>query len=211
MSAKMSGNAAQSRNGKTDRRVLRSRDALHRAMIALVLERGYEAVTISDIVARANVGRSTFYTHYQSKEDLLTTEMHDLRALLTARQKAALNASRDREERMLGFSLALFEHAVGYRDVYRVLIGERGVAIVNNRMRALLADLVRQDLAAVMGDTAVPRSALVQFVVGALMSVLSWWIDRRSNLPPAEVDAIFRRLTIPAIAAAVGEAAPKRR
>jgi AcrR family transcriptional regulator len=190
---------------KEDRRIQRSRDALHQALVALVLEKGYEAVTIKDIVERANVGRSTFYAHYDSKEDLLTNGLAELRALLTARQRAALAEEGDVGQRCLGFSLALFEHAQSFRDIYRVLVGERGSAIVMNRMRALLADLVSQDLAAIApaaNDGQIPRSALIQFVVGALMSVLAWWMDRKSRLSPAEVDTIFRRLTIPAIVAA---------
>jgi len=69
-------------------------------------------------------------------------------------------------------------------------------------MRALLAELVRNELKAYSlneGASEVPRSAAVQFVVGALMSVLTWWLEEKSKLSPAEANAIFRRLTIPAI------------
>ena len=41
------------------------------AFVGEVLSRGYEATSVEDIVARANIGRSTFYMHYKSKEDLL--------------------------------------------------------------------------------------------------------------------------------------------
>jgi AcrR family transcriptional regulator len=61
--------------GRQDRRIRRTRAALHQALISLILERGYEAVTIKDVVDRANVGRSTLYAHYPSKEDLLTAEV----------------------------------------------------------------------------------------------------------------------------------------
>src|SRR5437870_7897295 len=55
---------------KTDRRVQRTRELLHKALIDLISERGYGAITIQDIVDRANVGRTTFYLHYSSKDDL---------------------------------------------------------------------------------------------------------------------------------------------
>jgi len=214
----MSGNAPDhgddrdQRPMKQDRRVLHSREVLHRAMIELVLESGYEAVTIKDIVERAGVSRSTFYVHYKSKEDLLTDGMAELRALLVAHQEAALGTKAGVGERCLGFSFALFEHAQTYRDIYRVLVGERGSAIIMNRMRSLLADLVSRDLAAIVPKVEqgqIPRSALTQFVVGALMSILAWWMDRKSNISPAEVDAIFRRLTIPALVAAFDGAISK--
>ena len=188
-----------------DRRIQRTRQALHKALISLVLERGYGAVTIKDVVKRANVGRSTFYAHYPSKEDLLTAEIEDLRATLADEQGAALARQGGASARCLGFSRALFEHAQDYRDVYRVLVGERGASIIIARMRALFAELVR-DLTQLLPRTAqgdIPRSALVQFVVGSLMSILTWWLEGGSDLKPAEADAIFRRLTVPAIEAAV--------
>jgi AcrR family transcriptional regulator len=188
-----------------DRRVQRTRQALHNAMITLVLERGYETVTIKEVVTRAKVGRSTFYAHYPSKEDLLTAEIEDLRAALSSEQCAALAREGSVSVRSLGFSRALFDHARDYRDVYRALVGERGAAIIVARMRALFGELVRDDLAELLPRPAqgdVPRSALVQFVVGSLMSVLTWWLESGSHLEPAEADAIFRRLTVPALEAA---------
>src|SRR6266498_3684845 len=54
----------------TDRRVQRTRELLQKALIELIGEREYDAITIQDIVNRANVGRTTFYLHYGSKDDL---------------------------------------------------------------------------------------------------------------------------------------------
>ena len=190
-----------------DRRIQRTRQALHKAMISLVLERGYEGVTIKDVVNRANVGRSTFYAHYPSKEDLLTSEIEDLRATLVAEQRAALARHGGVSARSLGFSRALFEHAQVYREVYHVLVGERGASIIIARMRVLFKQLVQEELSELLPRSApndVPQSALIQFVVGGLMSILTWWLEGESNLKAAQVDAIFRRLTIPAIEAAAG-------
>src|SRR5687768_18149955 len=55
---------------KTDRRVERTRESLQRALIELIGERDYGAITIQDIVDCANVGRTTFYLHYNSKDEL---------------------------------------------------------------------------------------------------------------------------------------------
>ena len=58
---------------KTDRRVQRTRELLQKALIELISESGYDAITIQDIVDRANVGRTTFYLHYNSKDDLFVS------------------------------------------------------------------------------------------------------------------------------------------
>ena len=54
-----------------DRRTQRTKNLLWEALVSLILKNGYESVTIQDIIDKANVGRSTFYSHYESKENLL--------------------------------------------------------------------------------------------------------------------------------------------
>src|SRR5215217_6067230 len=100
-----------------DRRAARTRKALHEALIALILRKGYEPITVQDILDEANVGRSTFYAHYTGKEDLLRSGFKELRSVLT---KAATSAPPNKS---LGFSLALFEHACAHKHIYRALVG----------------------------------------------------------------------------------------
>jgi len=56
---------------KPDRRVRRTRESLHKALISLALEKHYDSITVQEILDRADVGRSTFYTHFQSMDELL--------------------------------------------------------------------------------------------------------------------------------------------
>ena len=58
-------------NGGVDRRAARTRRALHGALISLILRKGYDAITVQEIIDEADVGRATFYAHYRGKEDLL--------------------------------------------------------------------------------------------------------------------------------------------
>lgn len=54
-----------------DRRILRSRQALTDAFLALVVEQPYDEFTVGDVIERAGIGRSTFYEHFRNKDDLL--------------------------------------------------------------------------------------------------------------------------------------------
>src|SRR4029079_1728498 len=63
---------------KADRRVARTRRALKEALTDLILEGGYESGTVQDVIARADVGRSTFYAHFLDKDDLLMAILADL-------------------------------------------------------------------------------------------------------------------------------------
>jgi AcrR family transcriptional regulator len=185
-----------------DRRVQRTRDVLHRALISLMIEKGYEAITVQDIIDRANVGRSTFYSHYVGKQDLLMSGLKNLSKQLLTHQRATLAQKGDFLERGFGFSLAFFEHVHSHRDVYHAIVGRQSGTVVMSELRALVADLVRNDLKTLWSkdrSADLPKNAVVQFVAGALMSIVTWWLDERSKLSPAEADAIFRRLTLPVI------------
>jgi AcrR family transcriptional regulator len=185
-----------------DRRVQRTRNILHEALISLMIEKGYEAITVQDIIDRANVGRSTFYAHYVGKQDLLMSGLKNLSRHLLEHQRAALASKESFPEKGFGFSLALFEHVHSHRNVYHAIVGRQSGTVVMSELRAMLADLVRNDLKTLSPNersSDLPRNAVIQFVVGALMSVITWWLDERSKLSPAEANEIFRRLTLPSI------------
>ncbi len=180
-----------------DRRVARTRAMLQQAHLSLILEKGYEATTVEDICDAANVGRSTFYAHYTSKDDLRRSGLEHLRKQLVDRQKEALATPGDIKDRSLGFSLTMFEHAKDHIDLYRALIGGRGGAIALGTIRQILSDLVRNELAASVDKKsadAISRELVVQYVVGAFMAVMTWWLDGGAKLPPRRIDAMFRRL-----------------
>ncbi len=178
-----------------DRRVVRTRAMLHQALLSLILEKGYEAITIKDICDAANVGRTTFYAHYTDKDDLKRSGLDHLRTALLARHRDAPAPSREVEKPDLGFSLTMFEHARDHIDLYRSLVGSRGGTVALETIRVILSDLVRQELAAAGGNGEdVPRELVVQFLVGAYMAVLTWWLDRGANPSPSHMDAMFRHL-----------------
>jgi AcrR family transcriptional regulator len=62
-------------NGKNDPRSQRPRQALGDAFVELLMERGYEGISIKDVLDRANVGRSTFYSHYADKDELFAGQL----------------------------------------------------------------------------------------------------------------------------------------
>jgi AcrR family transcriptional regulator len=180
-----------------DRRVARTRTLLQQALMTLILRKNYDAITIKEICDAANVGRSTFYSHFTSKDELKRSGLEHLRATLAAKHRDARAQSEATEERMLSFSRIMFEHAREHADHYRALVGSHGGSIALGTIREILLDVVRDDLARSSRGTPaddVPREFVVQFVVGAYMAVLTWWLDEGAKLSPQRVDAMFRRL-----------------
>lgn len=91
----------------------------------------------------------------------------------------------------------MFEHARDHRELYRALAGGRGGAVAFGSIRRILSDLVRDELAAKVDKNsadAIPRELVVQYLVGAYLALLTWWLDGGAKLPPEQIDAMFRRL-----------------
>jgi AcrR family transcriptional regulator len=188
-----------------DRRVQRTRQLLQDALVSLMIEKGYEETTVQDIIDRANVGRATFYAHFADKDTLLVSRLEDLRELLVRRQREVVEASGDAKTRGFGFSLALLEHAHSHLALYQAIVGRKSGSVVLQRIQAMVADLVRGELAARErggsgAAAARQRDLAVQYVTGAFMAVLTWWLDHGARLEAEEVDAQFRHLVMHGLA-----------
>jgi AcrR family transcriptional regulator len=170
-----------------DPRALRTRQALREALVSLIIERGWDAIGIRDVCQRAGIGRSTFYTHFADREELLLAGYDDLRKMLR-RASAA-----EGRWRALAFTLPLLEHAEENKRMFRALVGRRSSEMAKSGLLRLIIELTREDLAP-LGE------ATAQYVAGAFFQLLVWWVDSRSQLGPGDIDALFRRLTAPVLA-----------
>jgi AcrR family transcriptional regulator len=174
-----------------DRRVQRTRRLLHVAIIALIRERGWDAITVQDVCARADVGRSTFYAHFADKEELLISGFGDLRQHLRESVAAA-------DAKPLAFTLALLEHTREYEPIYRALLGRRTAQVVYRAWIDVVSDLLNEDLAK-LAPPGPLRKAAVRYLSGALWELLTWWSEQPKRSASLEVDQIFRRLTMPVL------------
>jgi AcrR family transcriptional regulator len=175
---------------KRDRRSVRTRSSLERSLLALIRRKPYEAITVQEICDGADIGRSTFYAHYRGKDDLKRSGLEHLRSALVDAQNGPTDSR-------LRFSLALFEHARAHLDVYRALKRGRGERVALNRVRQIVAEVVREEPEMRANRSDVAAEVAQHYLAGAYMAVLTWWLDGGARLPPATVDAIFRRFADP--------------
>ena len=185
---------------KTDRRVQRTQEGLLDALVSLLMERGYERLTIQNLLDRAGVGRATFYAHFQSKEDLLARSIARLQASLVDQWKDASVAKGKPAER-LGFTLPFFQHLESHRRIYHTTIGHENEPTVERRIERMLGDLVREDLGRHYKGraNAAALDLAVRYVVGTLWATVVWWVGSKKPLPPEEINQIFQRITFPGI------------
>ena len=180
-----------------DRRVVRTQTVLRDALIALIHERGWDAVSVQDICARADVGRSTFYVHFADKEELLLSGFD-----LFSKQLREHVAARAGEP--LAFLRPLIEHVREHQQLYRALVGKRSHQAVRKEFMRVVLELVDADVAQSMASGP-QRSAAGRYLAGALTESLVWWLDNRTGLDAAEIERVTLRLS-----RAVLNAAPLR-
>src|SRR5216683_3387593 len=188
---------------KEDRRVRRTRESLHKALISLALEKNYDSITVQEVLDRADVGRSTFYTHFQSMDELLISGTHDLRITLSSALEHQRKSAKGHES-VIAFSRAMFEHANEYRNVYFALLNTRAWPIVRQRLQEILEELIQRECKAEIAklktaNSEVPVDLFIHYLTAAFFSVLIWWMDRPSRLTPSQIDDVFRSLVLPTV------------
>jgi AcrR family transcriptional regulator len=180
-----------------DRRVRRTRKLLRDAFLSLVIENGYEKTTIQDILDRADVGRSTFYVHFQDKEALLTACFDEMRAQL---EREITDIAPGGAVDVTAPAALIFQHAYQNQRVYRALCGHQGGALVQRHLRRMVGDLLRRRLRPQFARTGTEVSADVaaEFYTSAALGLLVWWIDHEFCNGPAWLTDAYRKLAHPA-------------
>ncbi|GAA4513508.1 TetR/AcrR family transcriptional regulator [Brevibacterium yomogidense] len=174
-----------------NRRTRRTKRALKHAIVSLVLERGYDAVTIEDITEAAEISRATFYAYYRDKQALLTQIVRDLQDELAER----LADLRLREASYFSGQAVriLFEHAAEERDAYRVILRGEGNGIALREFvdgRTAASKGIFEKRAEVTGARfRLDPEVLTRAWVGEQVTVLQWWLEPDERPMSAEAVA----------------------
>ncbi len=176
-----------------DRRVRRTKQRLDDALESLIIEKGYDKTTVQDLIDRADVGRSTFYAHYETKDDLLASWGDQLAAEMELQM-----AQQQTEAGSIMPSLALFRHMAEAHHVYKAMIGSRGgdiaTAMVHSSLlRHATSGLERRPDAG--NKTTIPIEVRAEFLTGSLFALLTWWVDNDMPYPPESMDEMYQELT----------------
>jgi AcrR family transcriptional regulator len=178
----------------TDRRIQRTRQLLLDALRALILEKGYEAMTVQDVIDHANVGRSTFYVHFQDKEDLLLSGVETLWAELETHLRNVVPEA----ETVWNLSLSMFEHAESQRLLYKALIGSQGGNIalkhIQKQLYMVILDHLRLALSKKNGN--IPAEIVAHHLVSSFIALLTWWLDNDSNYSANQINDFYQQLVL---------------
>lgn len=177
---------------KIDARVRRTRDALGDALIALMQEKPFDTITVQEVLDRAHVSRSTFYSHYSDKDDLLMSDADDFFEAISM----ALSAHADKSDRVFPVQ-EFFSHLSDVQPFFKALIKSGKYQENMELARGHFARGIERRLSELPRAKSIPEaqlSAIAFTHAGALLSLLTWWLDRGMRETPAEMDELFHRM-----------------
>ncbi len=179
-----------------ERRRQQTRKLLIDTTVQLVLEKGYEAITIQDITDRADLGRGTFYIHFKDKEDVLWTAIQDLIRELEAEAHRQFQGKFPKQVEYYGL-LNMFRHAEKNRDLYRVVLGGQGSAVLTERVQDLLADVIRHDVENPKlrdPNAETPAEVVAQMMTGLMSRSRGWWWKEGNKYSAEQMAAMTYRV-----------------
>jgi AcrR family transcriptional regulator len=184
-----------------DRRARRTRRQLKEALFALILEKGYDAVTIEDITGRADLGRTTFYLHYKDKEDLLVESIDNIATDLIARlPPPAWNVANPpvMDGRVMDAIRITFQHAAENAQFYRVILRGEGASKANRRIHAIIrqkaTELVGERMKEGALNPQLPMDVFANYFAGSLMAFITWWLEEDTPYQAEEMAEMFRMM-----------------
>jgi len=171
------------RLSRHERRRQQTRSLLIQTALALVLEKGYDDISIQDITDRADLGRGTFYIHFKDKEEVIWTAFQDLFRQL---ELEAHNQLDRRMPQVEYYGLVnIFRHAEKNRDLYRVMFGRQGSARLTTRAQDFMASVFLYDIRKASPPSGVdfnlPEEIEAQMLTGLISRMLYWWLETPSD------------------------------
>ena len=193
---------------RMDRRVQRTRQLLNDALVSLIVEKGYNSITVQDIIDRANLGRSTFYAHYQDKEDLLLSGLEDLvHSLIWGVENSPMEDEGNGERPLILSALPIFRHVQEQYDLHKALVGGRGVDVIIKAFQNNLSGRIQEQIELLLPDGQTPSApppVMANYLAGTLLTLLIWWLDNNMPYPPERMDEMFQALAMPGVWASLG-------
>ena len=183
-----------------DLRARRTRDQLAWALVGLLHEKPYDDISVQDIAERAKVGRSTFYAHFQDKDEMFVRHNVVFGQLMGERLAW--------DESLHGFRFPIrfmFEHVREMRPVYDSLAKSRRLDLLLKVWQVNMTEVFEKritesrhgaDPAAAALTAAMPAAILAHHFAGTIMTLLVWWLDHHYPIDSQRMEDHFHRLTM---------------
>ena len=184
-----------------DRRQQKTRAAIFKAFGDLLEEKSYSRITVQEIIDAANVGRTTFYAHFETKDNLLEAlcrELfgHIIDSMADYTHTHGLYSEGPAPRSVFCHLLQHLQENDG--NILGLLSGENSELFMRY-FKDNLDELIRMQFAGRNrpGKTDVPQAFLLNHISGSFVEMVLWWIKGRMKQTPEELDRYFRAVIEP--------------
>lgn len=186
-----------------DRRQQKTRAAIFTAFSTLLAAKNYSKITVQEIIDTANVGRTTFYAHFETKDDLLKelcAELfeHIIGSAMDCTHTHGLYSNGNAPE-------SVFCHLLQHlRENDRNIIGLlscESSEIFLRYFKDSLNELIRSQFVNQDRNTNIdiPQDFLINHISGSFVEMVLWWINGRMKQSPEQLDHYFRAVIEPVL------------
>lgn len=193
------------RDNNTDLRVIRTKESIRDALVELIDEKGFEAITVKDITTRAKINRGTFYAHYQDKFDLMTKCEEEIMLEMSRIAKqifpGVIAALETNSPTLAPFPLAvlIFEYLNENSGFMKAVLGPKGDLSFQTRLKNFMWNtLFGNDPNAIIKEEnlLVPGQYLASYIASAHIGVIQQWLDSGRKESPQEMARILSTITV---------------
>ncbi|TCZ78476.1 TetR/AcrR family transcriptional regulator [Paenibacillus albiflavus] len=189
---------------KTDRRITRTRRMIIEAFTLLMEEKGFEAITVSDLTEKADINRGTFYQHYKDKYDLLEQSEKEIfeglnKIVVTFWHHANYDVEKVMKvDDLLPLSIQLFEFIGENYQFMRVLLGPKGSPSFQNKLKHVIIDTLLHRFSPFLKEdhVMVPPDYLLAYISSAHLGLIQHWLESGMDRSPEEVARILSQTAI---------------
>jgi AcrR family transcriptional regulator len=168
---------------------------MREALVSLILEKEYSAISIKDITDRAEVAYITFFRHYDGIDELLTEVLDEGLAELM-RHIAALAGQADGSANEVEGKL-IFEYIKQKSDLFRILLKSQGVTRIRKSVIQNIATIFQQSCAFLHRPAShIPAKMASNHMATSLLALIEWWLENKMSPHPAEMGKVYKALII---------------
>ena len=182
---------------KIDRRKQRTRRMLRDALLALIVEKGYDDLSVQDITDKADLRRATFYLHYTDKDQLLTAVLKEIFDELVVELEPLIQSDSLGGKTQVETFAVMYRHLAANSQLYSIILGGQGGAVVARGIRDYLA---RHTLVMLKklppANVKMPVDVLANYMAGAELSLMTWWLEAGQPYAIDEMAAMTQGLIL---------------
>lgn len=185
-----------------DRRIQKTLHLLQTALADLIAEKEYDSITIQEILDRANVGRSTFYAHFENKDQLFRSMLTRLNERFEEGIHRISEEHKHYEENSGEMPLRVIQFVEQHQRLFRAMLGKPGQGAHHNPLEDYLFIVTREHFRAMIqvkhGDST-QLELVAHYYASAFIGALVWWLEHDGIYSAEEFAQMLNRLTLPGL------------